>query len=220
MRVPGKNQAYAMPRGERNDARIVRQQDGGGIARNSAHRLPQVRAIAVIVDPGQIQGRAAKSERNMPVAQDFDVLPAQRQRDGLRIHAKIMIPQHREHPVARPQTAQDLRGRLDIRPGIGDEVSGQGHDIRIQPVGLPDRLGKPFLRKKQPMMNVGNLHDAQAAERIGEGIQPNPFVGHGEPVAGSPSRGACAGIVRRVLFDTPAAPANHPTRKSIALGSR
>ena len=69
-------------------------------------------------------------------------------------------------------------------------------------------------------MNVGNLRHAQAAERMREGIEPNPFVGHGKPVAEPRLRGAYTDIACGVLFDTAAAPANHPTRQSIALSSR
>src|ERR1700674_1469513 len=66
------------------------------------------------------------------------------------------------------------------------------------------------------MMNVGNLHHSQAAEGIGEGVEPNPFIVHGEPVAGTPSRGAGSGFGSRIMLDTSAAPASHPAGKSVA----
>ena len=154
----------------------MRQQDGGGIARNSAHGPPQIRAVPVIVHSSQVHGLPAKPQRNVPVAQDINALPAQRLRDGIGIHAEIVVPEHREHPVTRPQTPQQLRRRADIPPGIRDEVAGERNDVRIQPVCLPHRFGKPFLGEKETVMNVGNLHYAQALKRIREGIQPDALI--------------------------------------------
>ena len=114
----------------------------------------------------------------MPVAQDINALPAQRQRDGIGIHTEIVIAQHREYAVTRPKTPQKLRRRSDISPGIRDEISRERNDVRIQPVCLAHSFGKPFFREKETVVNVGNLHDAQAVERAWESIQPDALIVH------------------------------------------
>ena len=166
---------------------IVRQQDRGGLARNSAHGPPQIRPIPVIVHSSQVHGLPAKPQRNVPVAQDINALPAQRLRDGIGIHTEIVIAEHRVHPVTRPKAPKQLRRRSDIPPGIRDEVSGERNDVRIQPVGLPHRFGKPFFGEKETVVNVGNLHDAQAMKRTREGIQPDALIVDGETIAGTPA---------------------------------
>ncbi len=125
----------------------------------------------------------------MPVAQDIDALPAQRPRDGIGIHAEIVVAQHRIYPVTRPKPPKKLRRRPDISPGIGDEIPRKRNDVRIQPICLAHGLGKPFLGQKKTVMNVGYLNDAQAVERAGKSIQPDALIIHAEAIAGTPSCG-------------------------------
>src|SRR5882757_2906557 len=66
------------------------------------------------------------------------------------------------------------------------------------------------------MMNVGDLYHSQAAEGLGESIEPDPFIVHREPVIGTPSRGTRAGFGVGIVLDAPATPASHPARKSVA----
>ncbi len=175
-----------MPRSKVDHPGIVRKKDRGGLARNSAHGAPQIRPVPVVVHSRQVHGLAAKPQSDMPVAQDINALPAQCHGDGICIHAEIVIAEHRVHPVARPQAPKQLRRRPDISPGIRDEVPRERNDVRIQPVCLPHRLGKPFFGEKETVVNVGNLHDAQAVKRARESIQPDSLIVHAEAIDGTP----------------------------------
>jgi hypothetical protein len=73
--MSGKDEAHTVPGSERNDARIVREQDCGSIARNATYGTPHVSAIAVIVHAGHIEGCAAKLHFNMLIAKDFYAPP-------------------------------------------------------------------------------------------------------------------------------------------------
>src|SRR6266566_90007 len=205
-----------MPRSERNDAWIVSQQDSGSIARNAAHSTPHVSAIAVVVHAGYIQGCAAKLHCNMLITKDFYAMPPQRHSYGIGPHPEIVISEDRKHTVSRPQAAQDLSRRFNIRARVGDEVSGEYNDIRSKAVRLLHGLGKPLLGQEQPVMNVRNLHYAQAAERFGEGIKPDALIVHSKAFARRPSHAAGNRFTRRVVLDSAAAPTAHPTGEPLS----
>src|SRR5580704_1389527 len=125
----------------------------------------------------------------MTVSQDVDALVAQRLGNRVRIHAEIMVPEHRVYTVTRAQPTEKLCRWPNHPPGIRNEVAGEGNDVRVQAVRLPHGLGKPFLGEKQTVMNVGNLNDAQAVELARERIEPNALLVHAEPLARSPRGG-------------------------------
>jgi hypothetical protein len=66
------------------------------------------------------------------------------------------------------------------------------------------------------MVNVGNLHDAQAMERVREGVQPDALIVHSESIAGAPSHGRFQSCPRRVVLNTAAAPSAKPSRHFVA----
>ena len=109
------DQAHSMPGSERDDTRIVSEQDGSSIARNTAHRAADIGAIPVIIHSGHIQGGAAKLYCNMLITKDIYATLPQCYGDRVRPHPEIVVAKHGEDSVACAQAAQDFRGRFDIR---------------------------------------------------------------------------------------------------------
>jgi hypothetical protein len=155
----------------------------------------------------------------MPVSQDINALPAQSQRDGIGIHTEIVIAEYREHTVTRPKPPKEFRSRFDIPPGIRNEISSERNNVRIQPVRLPHSFGKQFFGEKETVVDVGNLHYAQAVKRAREGVQPDALIVDGESITGTPSCGVLQRVAPRVVFNTAPAPSAKPPREFFT-GSR
>jgi hypothetical protein len=76
----------------------------------------------------------------------------------------------------RLQRPQHLGNRLNGRPRIGDEVAGQGHQVRLQAVGELDHPRHPVQGEKPAVMDVAKLQDAEAAKGFRQAVEPDALV--------------------------------------------
>jgi hypothetical protein len=71
--MAGEHQADTTPGCERNNPRIVCEQNGSRLARDSADRTLHISTVAIIVNAGNIKGGSAKMYCNMLIPEDFDM---------------------------------------------------------------------------------------------------------------------------------------------------
>src|SRR6185437_3880687 len=138
VRVAGQDQIDSHVRGFVDDARIMREQHGGRVIRNTAHRAAQIGAVEQVVHTRQIDFLPVAAEFDVPVAQHFDSVAVERLRDFVGANAKIMVPQHRKYSRARTKPAEHLRYWLNIIARPGYKVPRHGNQIGLELVGKLD----------------------------------------------------------------------------------
>ena len=93
MGVAGQDQAHSIAGRERDYPWIVREQNRGSVARNSAHGTPNVSAIPIIVYAGNVEGGAAKLYRSMLIPKDFYAFSPQCGSHGISAYPEIVVAQ-------------------------------------------------------------------------------------------------------------------------------
>ena len=182
--VAGENQVHAAGGRARQHGRVVAEQHSGGVGDGALQSQAEVvLTVAEVVHAGDHEARAVALQADVAVAQHLDAVGFEGGGDSVSADAVVVVAEHGVAAQPRPQASQGARHGSDVLAGVGDEVAGERHQVRLQTVRQLDGPLHFFQARVEPVVDVAQLHQAQAGEIGRQPRKMDGLVGDVELVA-------------------------------------
>ncbi len=153
--------------------------------------LEIVRVHLLIIDPGEIDNGIPESKLPGLMPQKIDSDPAALLGDiVLHVRINLMITETAEHAGIGAKPSQLAEAGIQRIARAGDEIAGYQRDVRARLVRHVDGRREFALAQKRTEMNIGDLHDPQSVQILGQ-------IRDGDGHFGKPETGCGAHTQRR-----------------------
>jgi hypothetical protein len=168
VRVAGEGQVHVVRGRLREQRRIVGQQHHGRARGPAGDGGAHVVARGPgVVDAGNVERRVAATNLDPAIAQEGEAGALERVGHFLSLGEVVVVPHAGVDALARPQPAEAGGHHGDVGRSARDEVAGHGHEVSLELVDGRDPLLDARRARERTAMQVGDLRDPAAVERLG-----------------------------------------------------